>query len=96
MTLESTTGPIGRVVATEQKPSTPHQFYFWAAEHIPVGIGAIVRVETADRTVHAVVTDGATYADLQSAIQNVESSVRRGARSAMLGETAGKLFGIKG
>jgi aminocarboxymuconate-semialdehyde decarboxylase len=34
--------------------------------------------------------------DMQSAIQNVESSVRRGARSAMLGETAGKLFGIKG
>lgn len=74
MTLESTTGPIGRVVATEQKPSTPHQFYFWAAEHIPVGIGAIVRVETADRTVHAVVTDGATYADLQSAIQEVMAS----------------------
>jgi aminocarboxymuconate-semialdehyde decarboxylase len=34
--------------------------------------------------------------DLKSAIQNVESSVRRGARSAMLGETAGKLLGIKG
>jgi aminocarboxymuconate-semialdehyde decarboxylase len=32
--------------------------------------------------------------DLKSAIQNVESSVRRGARSAMLGETAGKLLGI--
>ena len=34
--------------------------------------------------------------DITSAIQNVETSVRRGARSAMLGDTAARLFGING
>ncbi|MGE5926587.1 MAG: hypothetical protein ACM357_04485, partial [Gemmatimonadota bacterium] len=34
-------GPVGRVVATELKPSTPHQFYFWTARESAVGIGAI-------------------------------------------------------
>src|SRR5690606_4548574 len=38
------TEPIGRVVATELKPSTPHQFHFWTARESAVGIGAIVRV----------------------------------------------------
>src|SRR6267154_5862935 len=36
--------PIGRVVATELKPATPHQFHFWTATETPIGIGAIVRV----------------------------------------------------
>ncbi|HWA15726.1 MAG TPA: hypothetical protein VG817_04790 [Gemmatimonadales bacterium] len=63
--------PIGRVVATEQKPSTPHQFYFWAAADAAVGIGAIVRVESDGHAVYAVVTDGAAYADLLSAIHDV-------------------------
>src|SRR2546425_4625406 len=35
----------GRVVATELKPATPHQFHFWTANETPIGIGAIVRVE---------------------------------------------------
>jgi hypothetical protein len=56
--------PIGRVVATELKPSTPHQFYFWTARENPIGIGAIVRVEEAARTVYGVVTDGFAYSDL--------------------------------
>ena len=43
MPAEST---IGRVVATELKPSTPHQFWFWTARDAAVGIGAIVRVES--------------------------------------------------
>lgn len=58
--------PIGRVVATELKPSTPHQFYFWTRARTDVGIGAIVRVDDADRTVYGVVTDGMAYADLAS------------------------------
>ena len=53
-----TVPPIGRVVATELKPSTPHQFHFWTARESPIGIGAIVRVEEAGRTVYGVVTDG--------------------------------------
>lgn len=57
-------GAVGRVVATELKPSTPHQFYFWTARESPVGIGAIVRVEASQRTVYGVVTDGFAYSDL--------------------------------
>ncbi len=65
---------VGRVVATEQKPSTPHQFYFWAAAGAPIGIGAIVRVESDGHVVHAVVTDGAAYSDLLSAMHEVLAS----------------------
>ena len=48
---------IGRVVATELKPSTPHQFHLWTATESSIGIGAIVKVVD-DRTVYAVVTEG--------------------------------------
>ncbi|HEU5304133.1 MAG TPA: hypothetical protein VFU40_05765 [Gemmatimonadales bacterium] len=63
--------PIGRVVATELKPSTPHQFYFWTAREAPIGIGAIVRVEEDDRVVYGVVTDGFAYSDLASPMHAV-------------------------
>jgi hypothetical protein len=56
--------PLGRVVATELKPSTPHQFHFWTARESPIGIGAIVRVEEGERVVFGVVTDGFAYSDL--------------------------------
>src|SRR3954454_13318801 len=56
--------PVGRVVATELKPSTPHQFHFWTAQESPVGIGAIVRVDAPGRTVYGVVTDGFAYPDM--------------------------------
>ena len=56
--------PVGRVVATELKPSTPHQFRFWTARESPIGIGAIVRVEENGRVVYGVVTDGFAYSDL--------------------------------
>ncbi|MDX2121734.1 MAG: ATP-binding protein [Gemmatimonadota bacterium] len=65
------TAPIGRVVATELKPSTPHQFHFWTARESPVGIGAIVRVEAAARTVFGIVTDGFAYSDLLTPIHDV-------------------------
>ena len=60
----STPDPVGRVVATELKPSTPHQFHFWTARESPIGIGAIVRVEENGRVVYGVVTDGFAYSDL--------------------------------
>src|SRR3954466_485666 len=63
--------PIGRVVATELKPSTPHQFHFWTARESPIGIGAIVRVEEAGRTVYGVVTDGFAYSDLATPLHAV-------------------------
>ena len=56
--------PLGRVVATELKPSTPHQFHFWTARETPIGIGAIVRVQESARVVYGVVTDGFAYSDL--------------------------------
>ena len=39
---------LGRVVATERKPNTPHEFHFWTAIDSPVGIGTIVRVDGSD------------------------------------------------
>ncbi|MES2304156.1 MAG: ATP-binding protein [Gemmatimonadota bacterium] len=55
---------LGRVVATEMKPSTPHQFHFWTAPDATLGIGTIVRVEGEGRTVFGVVMEGFAYADL--------------------------------
>ncbi len=63
--------PVGRVVATELKPSTPHQFHFWTARDCPIGIGAIVRVEEEGRTVYGVVTDGFAYSDLATPLDAV-------------------------
>ncbi len=55
---------IGRVVATELRPSTPHEFQFWTGTTVAIGIGSIVRVEADDRVVFGVVTDAFAYADL--------------------------------
>ncbi|HEX9633600.1 MAG TPA: hypothetical protein VGA02_14160 [Gemmatimonadales bacterium] len=66
--------PIGRVVATEALPASPHQFHFWTAVEAPVGIGAIVRVDGATRTVYAVVTDGRAYSDLLTPLHEVVAS----------------------
>ncbi len=68
---ESTTAPVGRVVATELKPSTAHQFYFWTAKDSVVGIGAIVRVDAPGRTVFGIVTDAAAYSDLMTPMHAV-------------------------
>jgi hypothetical protein len=73
---ENPARPIGRVVATEQRPSTPHQFSFWTARESPVGIGAIVRVEATGRTVLGVVTDGFAWSDIESPLQ--AASLARG------------------
>ena len=57
---------LGRVVATELRPATPHQFHFWTPLDAPVGIGAIVRVEGSGRTVYGLVTDGLAYSSAGS------------------------------
>ena len=41
-TNENSPTPLGRVVATERRPNTPHEFHFWTALDSPVGIGTIV------------------------------------------------------
>lgn len=63
--------PIGRVVATELKPSTPHQFYFWTDREAPVGIGTIVRVADRAKVVYGVVTDAFAYSDLMTPLHDV-------------------------
>ncbi|HET7632568.1 MAG TPA: hypothetical protein VFK16_09650 [Gemmatimonadaceae bacterium] len=68
---------LGRVVATERKPNTPHEFSFWTALDSPVGIGTIVRVEAPEPVngvlprVYAVVTEGFSYTDLQTPLHDV-------------------------
>ncbi len=83
--------PIGRVVATELKPATPHQFHFWTATETSIGIGAIVRVEeegigsgggAAGRVVYGVVTDGFAYSDLATPLHDVVGAEGDPARAA--------------
>lgn len=72
MIPDRTGPPIGRVVATEQAPSSPYQFNFWTAVDATIGIGAIVRVDGGDGTVvYAVVIDGVAYSDLGEALHDV-------------------------
>ncbi len=71
------TKALGKVVATERKPNTPHEFHFWTALDSPVGIGTIVRVD--GRTpvnghiphVYGIVTEGFSYTDLVSPLHDV-------------------------
>ncbi|MBX7119927.1 MAG: hypothetical protein K1X31_13120 [Gemmatimonadaceae bacterium] len=71
------TAILGRVVATERRPNTPHEFHFWTRLDAPVGIGTIVRVES-DRPVngvlprtYGVVTEGFGYTDLATPLHDV-------------------------
>jgi DNA helicase HerA-like ATPase len=71
------TSPLGRVVATERKPNTPHEFHFWTALDSPVGIGTIVRVEGPEAVngvlprVYGIVTEGFSWTDLASPLHDV-------------------------
>ena len=75
--LEESGAPLGRVVATERKPNTPHEFHFWTALDSPVGIGTIVRVEGAQPvngqvpTIYGIVVEGFSYTDLQTPIHDM-------------------------
>ena len=68
---------IGRVVATERKPNTPHEFHFWTAVDAPIGIGTIVRVESPVPVgahlprIYGVVMEGFSFSDLQSPLHDV-------------------------
>jgi DNA helicase HerA-like ATPase len=55
---------IGRVLATELRPSTPHTFHFWTGRGAPTGIGSIVRVAAEERVVFGVVTEAFAWSDL--------------------------------
>jgi hypothetical protein len=68
---------LGRIVATERKPNTPHEFHFWTALDSPVGIGTIVRVEGAQPVngqlpqIYGIVVEGFSYTDLQTPIHDM-------------------------
>jgi uncharacterized protein len=68
---------LGRVVATERRPNTPHEFHFWTALDSPVGIGTIVRVDGRDPVngiipqIFGVVTEGFSWTDLASPLHDV-------------------------
>src|SRR5215216_251588 len=75
--LDTNDVPLGRVVATERKPNTPHEFHFWTALDSPVGIGTIVRVEGAQPVngqlpqIYGIVVEGFSYTDLQTPIHDM-------------------------
>jgi hypothetical protein len=67
--LDTGSGPIGRVVTSEDHPATAHEFYFWTAETGAaqnLDIGHIVAAESEDATAIAVLDDPRRYSDLQS------------------------------
>jgi hypothetical protein len=72
--------PLGRVVATEKKPNTPHEFHFWTSLDSPVGIGTIVRVDGpvavngAVPRIYGTVIEGFSYTDLQTPLHDVLSA----------------------
>jgi hypothetical protein len=71
------TEALGRVVATERKPNTPHEFHFWTAIDSPVGIGTIVRVDGANPIdgqiphIYGIIVEGFSYTDLQTPMHDV-------------------------
>jgi DNA helicase HerA-like ATPase len=73
----SSTPILGRVVATERSPNTPHEFQFWTAVESAVGIGTIVRVDGTHPIagelprVYGVVTEGFSYTDLAAPMFDV-------------------------
>jgi len=73
MEMEPETGlvQVGRVVATEAKPSTAYSFSFWAADgDSKVGIGTLVVVKKDDLEVYGVVVEGFGFTDLASALHD--------------------------
>jgi hypothetical protein len=61
---------VGRVVATERKPNTTHEFHFWTDREAPIGIGSIVKVVSDASTVYGVVVEGFSYTDLLSPLHD--------------------------
>src|ERR671921_736476 len=67
--LDQTSGPIGRVVTSEESPATAHEFFFWTAETEAaqnLDIGHIAAAGAEDATAIAVLDDPRRYSDLQS------------------------------
>ena len=69
--------PLGRVVATERRPNTPHEFHFWTALDANIGIGTIVRVDGNIAVnghvpqIYGVVMEGQSWTDMLSPLDDV-------------------------
>ncbi len=61
---------VGRVVGTERKPNTTHEFHFWTGREASIGIGSIVRVVAEGQSVYGVVVEGFSYTDLVSPLHD--------------------------
>ena len=61
---------VGRVVATERKPNTTHEFHFWTDREAMIGIGSIVKVVADANIVYGVVVEGFSYTDLISPLHD--------------------------
>lgn len=61
---------VGRVVATERKPNTTHEFHFWTDREAAIGIGSIVKVLAGGRCIYGVVVEGFSYTDLMSPLHD--------------------------
>jgi DNA helicase HerA-like ATPase len=61
---------IGRVVGTERRPNTTHEFHFWTGLEAQIGIGSIVKVVADAQTVYGVVVEGFSYTDLVSPLHD--------------------------
>ena len=68
---------LGRVVATERRPNTPHEFHFWTALDANIGIGTIVRVDGTVAVnghvpqIFGVVMEGQSWTDMLSPLDDV-------------------------
>ncbi|UCC81715.1 MAG: ATP-binding protein [Gemmatimonadota bacterium] len=60
----------GRVVGTERRPNTTHEFHFWTGLEAQIGIGSIVKVVADAQTVYGVVVEGFSYTDLVSPLHD--------------------------
>lgn len=65
---------VGRVLATELRPSTAQSFHFWSGVETIIGIGTIVRVDAGERVVYGVVTEGFAWSDLARPLDAVIAS----------------------
>src|SRR6201995_5611643 len=72
-----TRAPLGRVVATERKPNTPHEIHFWTALDSPVGTGPVVRADGARPVnnqlplIYGIIVEGFSYTDLMTPIHDM-------------------------
>lgn len=62
---------VGRVIATEHRPSTAYEFHFWTSDSDAcVGIGTLVVTASPRATVYGVVVEGIGFTDLGSALHD--------------------------